>query len=799
MHKFVSQRAYGNLRTYTTKNNTSLIDANKYLSELLNSGRISDARNVFDKMPEKDECTWNTIISGYANSGKPVEARQLFDKHPGKSAITWSSLISGYCKMGHEIESFQLFYEMQRENYKPNHFTLASVLRMCSIKGLLGRGEQIHSYAIKTRFDLDVFVITSLIDVYAKCLCIVEAEHLFSAMPDEKKNHVTWTAMVNGYSQNGDALKAIECFAGMRGKGVEANQYTFPGVLTACAFFSDLRFGTQVHGCIFRGGFFANVFVQSALVDMYTKCGDLSSGLRVVESMAVDDVISYNAMIVGFVRHGFPERALTLFETMRVKNMGIDEFTYPSVLNSLALLKDVVTSMSIHSLVIKSGFEGYTIVCNALIDMYAKQANSDSALKLFNYLVEKDVISWTSLITGFAHGGSHEEALKLFCEMRVNGVCPDQVVVSSVVSSCAELALLDLGQQIHGNSIKSGHDGFLSVDNSLVSLYTHCGYLENAEKIFNLMKTQNVVSWTALIVGYAKNGEGIKSLQFYDEMIASNVKPDFITFIGLLFACSHAGLTERGRYYYESMVNDYNIKPGPNHYACMIDLLGRSGKLDEAEELLGKMTEKPDSTVWKSLLSACRMHGNNIELAKRAATALIEMEPRDSVPYVMLSNIYSANKKWDEAASVRRLMKSRGVGKEPGRSWMEMNGKVYSFVSEDRSHLETSAIFLKIEEMMILIKQAGYVPDMNFALHDINEEGKVYGLAYHSEKLAVAFGLIKLPIGVPIRVYKNIRVCGDCHSAMKFVSMVYDRHVILRDSNCFHHFREGVCSCGDYW
>ncbi|GFP93038.1 pentatricopeptide repeat-containing protein at2g27610 [Phtheirospermum japonicum] len=790
---------FGNLRTNTTSKHSSLIDANKYLTELLKRDQIDEARKVFDKMPERDEFTWNTIISGYANSGKPAEARQLFDKNPKKSAITWSSLISGYCNMGHENESFQLFYEMQRENYKPNQFTLGSVLRLCSIKGLLSRGEQIHGYVIKTHFDLDVFVITGLIDVYAKCLRIVEAEHLFKTMSDKKKNHVTWTAMINGYSLNGDAFKAIECFAGMREKGVEANQYTFPGVLTACASFSDLRFGTQVHGCVFRGGFFANVFVQSALVDMYTKCGDLSSGLRVVESMAVDDVISWNAMIVGFVRHGFPERALTLFETMRAKNMGVDEFTYPSVLNSLALSKDVMTGMNIHSLVIKSGFERFTLVCNALIDMYAKQENLDSAFKLFDFLVEKDVISWTSLITGYAHGGSHEKALKLFCNMWVNGVRPDQVVVSSVLSSCAELALLDFGQQIHGNSIKSGLTASLSVDNSLVSLYAHCGYLENAEKIFNLMKTRNVISWTALIVGYAKNGEGIKSLRFYDEMIASNVNPDFITFIGLLFACSHAGLTERGRYYFKSMVNDYNINPGPDHYACMIDLLGRSGKLNEAEELLGKMTVKPDSAVWKSLLSACRTHGNNIDLAKRAATALIELEPQDPVPYVMLSNIYSVNKKWDEAASVRKLMRSRGVGKEPGRSWMEMNGKVYSFVSEDRSHLETSAIFLKIEEMMILIKEAGYVPDMNFALHDINEEGKVYGLAYHSEKLAVAFGLIKLPIGAPVRVYKNIRVCGDCHSAMKFVSKVYGRHVILRDSNCFHHFREGVCSCGDYW
>ncbi|KAI3444598.1 hypothetical protein Pfo_001263 [Paulownia fortunei] len=796
MYKFVSQRACRNLRTNTSRK-TLLIDANKYLSELLKLGQIDEARKVFDEMPERDEFTWNTIVAGYANSGRPFEARQLFDENPKKSAITWSSLVSGYCKMGCEIESFQLFYEMRHEGYKPSQFTLGSVLRLCSIKGLLSRGEQIHGYAVKTRFDMDVFVITGLIDVYAKCLHIVEAEYLFESMSNGK-NHVTWTAMVNGYSLNGDAVGAIQCFGGMRAEGVEANQYTFPGVLTACAAVSDLGFGTQVHGCVVRGGFGANVFVQSALVDMYTKCGDLSSAWKVVESMEVDDVISWNAMIVGCVRQGFPEEALSLFKMMHAKDMKLDEFTYPSVLNSLASIKDVMNGKNIHSLVIKSGFEGYTLVSNALIDMYAKQKNLDCAFKLFNFLVEKDVISWTSLITGCAHSGCHEEALKLFCKMRMDGTDPDHIVASSVLSSCAELALLDLGQQVHANSIKSGLDTSLSVDNSLVSLYAHCGYLENAKKVFYSMKMRNVISWTALIVGYAQNGEGINSLRFYDEMIASGVKPDFITFIGLLFACSHAGLTERGRYYFESMVKDHGISPGPDHYACMIDLLGRSGKMHEAEELLSKMVVEPDATVWKSLLAACRIHGN-IDLGKRAATALFELEPQDSVPYVMLSNIYSAIGNWEEAASVRRLMKSRGVGKEPGRSWMEMNSKVHTFMSEDRSHPEAEAIYLKIDEIIMLIRAAGYVPDMNFALHDINEEGKVHGLAYHSEKLAVAFGLLNLPIGAPIRIYKNIRVCGDCHTAMKFMSQVYQRHISLRDSNCFHHFKEGTCSCSDYW
>ncbi|KAL0425954.1 UNVERIFIED_CONTAM: putative pentatricopeptide repeat-containing protein [Sesamum radiatum] len=558
MYKFVLVKCIRRSLSTDTSRKAKLVDANKYLSELLKLGKIDEARKVFDGMPKRDEFTWNTMVAGYADSGRIVEARKLLDESPKKSAITWSSIVSGYCKMGCEIESLQLFYEMQHEGCKPSQFTLGSVLRLCSIKGLLSRGEQIHGYAVKTRFDKDVFVVTGLIDVYAKCLRIVEAEDLFRSM-SSGKNHVTWTAMINGYSQNGDAVGAIQCFGGMRAEGIEANQYTFPGVLSVSA----LVLGTQVHGCIVRGGFGANVFVQSAMVDMYTKCGDLGSAWKVVQSMEVDDVISWNAMIVGCARQGFPEQALSLFKMMHEKHMELDEFTYPSVLNSLASTKDMTNGTNIHSLVIKSGFEGYTLVSNALIDI--------------------------------------------------------------ALSSCAELALLDLGQQVHANSIKSGLDTSLSVDNSLVSLYAHCGCLENAEKVFKSMEIRNLISWTALIVGYAQNGEGIKSLQFYDEMIASGVKPDFITFIGLLFACSHTGLTERGRYYFESMIQDYAITPGPDHYACMIDLLGRAGKIQEAEELLNKMEVLPDASVWKALLAACRIHGN-VDLAKKAATALFELD-----------------------------------------------------------------------------------------------------------------------------------------------------------------------------
>ncbi|CAN1809319.1 Putative pentatricopeptide repeat-containing protein At1g68930 [Linum perenne] len=585
---------------------------------------------------------------------------------------------------------------MHVEGQRPTQYSMGSVLRLCSVTSSLQRGEQIHGYALKTGNDVDVFVATGLVDMYAKCMCISEAESLFQMVADAK-SHATWTAMLTGYSRNGECFQAMEFFRLMRAEGVEINQFTFPSVLTACAAVLAGNFGVQVHGCIVKSGFGANIFVQSALVDMY-----------------------------------------------------------------------------------------------------AKQGKMDLAVAIFNNMEDRDVVSWTSLVVGYSHNRSFEDSINLFCEMKVTGIHLDQLIVANILSCCAELTIMEFGQQVHGTLVKSGLESSVSVDNSLVTMYAKCGAILDANRVFDAMQTRNVISWTALIVGYAQNGKGMNSLLLYEQMLSAGIDPDYITFIGLLFACSHTGNLEKGRSYFNSMDSVYGIKPGPEHYACMIDLFGRSGKLTEAKQILDQMTVQPDATVWKSLLATCRIH-KELELGQRAANNLFELEPNNSMPYVMLSNMYASTGRWEDAAGIRKLMKSRGISKEPGSSWTHTNGKVHTFVSEDRSHPMMKEIYLKVDEVIAVIKEAGYVPDMDYALHDMEKEGKELGLAYHSEKLAVAFALLVMPIGAPIRIYKNLRVCGDCHAAFKYVSRLYGRCISLRDSNCFHHFVDGKCSCGDYW
>ncbi|VFQ84502.1 unnamed protein product [Cuscuta campestris] len=774
----------------------SFPDKNGTLGALSKPGSVDDARAVFDQMPEKDVFAWNAMISAYAEAGRLDEARQLFDKAPKKSAFTWSTLLSGYSKHGLENEGFELFRAMQRDGKKPTGTTLASILRICSAKRLIFEGEQVHSYSMKTRFNLDIFVATGLVEMYVKCMRVAEAESVFNSI-STGKNHVTWTSMICGYSQIACFSKAIDCFRRMRAENVKANQYTFPGLLSSCSALSDLKFGVQVHSNVLRGGFGSNLFVQSALVDMYAKCGDLSSARKELESMSFDHIVSWNAMMLGCVNHGFPNMALSLFKDMVSRDMDTDNFTYPSVINSLALLKDATNGKCIHCSVIKTGYDGYRLVANALVDMYAKQAELVCAREVFEGIMDKDVVSWTSLVTGYAHNCMHEESLKLFREMMSSAdVTPDPVIFSSVLSSCAEIAVLDLGRQIHARYMKSGLTTSASVDNTLVAMYANCGSLEDADRVFDSMRSRSVITWTARIIGYAQNGRGEESVRLYDSMICEGIEPDVVAFIGLLFACSRAGLVELGRSHFESMEPVYGIKPGPNHYACMTDLLARAGKTQEAMELAADAG--PDATVWKALLSACGVHGD-VPAAEKAAAVLFELNPEDAAPYVMMSNIYSAAGRWDESSRVRGRMRASGARKERSYSWIETNGAVHKFLSGDRDHPKAGEVFAKVEDVLRAIEEAGYVPDMNCALHDINDEGRRESLAYHSEKLAVAFGLLYVPEGAAIRVYKNLRVCGDCHAAMKFISKVFQRHIILRDSNYFHHFRLGTCSCRDYW
>lgn len=315
---------------------------------------------------------------------------------------------------------------------------------------------------------------------------------------------------------------------------------------------------------------------------------------------------------------------------------------------------------------------------------------------------------------------------------------------------------------------------------------------------FDIITERDVVAWTAMIVGHAQHGEGDKALELFEQMQSEGIKPNHITFVGVLSACSHVGLINEGWQYFEFMNRDHSIVPTVDHYACMVDILGRAGRQDEAENLINQMPFKPNALVWRTLLGTCRIHGK-MELGKRAAERILELEPDDDATYVLLSNMNASVGDWDNVTKIRKMMTERGIKKKVGQSWTVVKNRVHTFVACDKSHPQTDVIYAKLDELRKEMKKVGYVPDTNFVLHDVEEEQKEHLVFHHSEKLAIAFGLISTPSGSSIVIFKNLRICGDCHTAIKFISEIVTREIVVRDANRFHHFKGGFCSCNDYW
>lgn len=411
---------------------------------------------------------------------------------------------------------------------------------------------------------------------------------------------------------------------------------------------------------------------------------------------------------------------------------------------------------------------------------------------------EREIVTWNAMITGYFQNGFSEEALSMFRAMQVLGFVPNDVTMVTVLSACAHAGALELGKWVHAYIERNGLAGEISVKTALVNMYSKSGCVKRALEVFEEIPDRNLVCWTAMINGLAVNGCGREAVEYFNRMVRSNVRPDAISLISLLSACSHGGLLEEGRQFFANLRRLYGVTPQMEHYGCMVDLLGRSGHLDEAYELITNMPFAPNVVMWRTLLGACKVH-KNVELGELVLKKIIELEPRHHGDYVLVSNIYAAVGRWEDVANIRRTMKKKGIIKVPGCSMIEIDGRIHSFVVQDKSHRHSEDIHRMLNEMAQKLKLAGYVPDSSKVLVDLDEEEKENVLVHHTEKVAIAFGLIKTTPGTSLRVVKNLRVCDDCHSAIKLVSKVYDREIIVRDRNRFHHFQGGCCSCGDYW
>lgn len=431
--------------------------------------------------------------------------------------------------------------------------------------------------------------------------------------------------------------------------------------------------------------------------------------------------------------------------------------------------------------------------------MYTECRDVDGARKVFDSVQSPCVVTYNSMITGYARASQPNEALSMFREMQARDLVPNAVTMLSVLSSCALLGALDLGKWVHEYVKKNGFNRFVKVNTALIDMYAKCGSLEDAVSVFREMEFRDTQAWSAIIMAYGIHGCSSEAISMYREMKTAQVPPDEITFLGLLYACGQTGLIEEGYKFFHSMRNEFGISPGVKHYGCMVDLLGRAGRLEEAYTFINDLPVKPTPILWRTLLSACSSH-DNVEMGKRVIKQIFELDSSHGGDYVIFSNMCARSGKWDEVDQMRKLMSHQGAVKVPGCSSIELDNEVHEFFSGDGVRSVSTDLHHSTDELFKELKLVGYVPDTSLVNHaDMEEEEKEITLRYHSEKLAIAFGLLNTPPGMTIRVVKNLRVCRDCHSAAKLISSIFSRRIILRDVQRFHHFEDGECSCGDYW
>ncbi|KAB5526571.1 hypothetical protein DKX38_020418 [Salix brachista] len=705
-----------------------------------------------------------------------------------KSCIATRDLLSG--KSLHAIYLKSL---VPSSTYLSNHFIL-----LYSKCNLLTTAH----HAFNQTHEPNVFSFNALVAAYAKESLIHVARHLFDQIP--QPDLVSFNTLINAYADRGDTLSALSLFREMREMDLVMDGFTFSGVITACC--CDVGLIRQMHSLAILSGFDSYVSVKNSLLTYYSKNGILEEAEMVFDGMGeeVRDEVSWNSMIVAYGQHKRGLEALALYRHMVHRGFEIDMFTLASVLTTFSCAEALSGGLQFHAKSIKGGFNKNHHVGSGLIDMYAKcGAGMSESRKVFEEIRGSDLVVWNTMISGYAQNKELSvEALECFRQMQRAGYWPDDCSFVCAISACSNLSSPSQVKQFHALAMKSEiPSNQISVNNALVAMYSKCGNLQDARKLFHRMPKHNTVTLNSIIAGYAQHGIGTESLNLFEQMLAASIAPTSITFVSILSACAHTGRVEEGTKYFKMMKDIFGIEPEAEHYSCMIDLLGRAGKLSEAERLIDTMPFSPGSAAWAALLGACRKYGN-MELAEKAANQFLQLEPTNAVPYVMLASMYSGARKWEEAARIRKLMRDRGIKKKPGCSWIELNNRVHVFVAEDNSHPRIKEIHMYLDEMFVKMKRAGYVPDVRWAFVKDNETGeqeKEIMLAHHSEKLAVAFGLLFTKDGEPLLVVKNLRICGDCHNAIKLISSIAQRKITVRDAFRFHCFEDGRCSCGDYW
>ncbi|KZV46865.1 pentatricopeptide repeat-containing protein-like [Dorcoceras hygrometricum] len=730
---------------------------------------IEWAKKVFDKMPERDTVSWNAMIFGYSMNKKMRLAQSCFDLMRERDVISWNSLISGYMQNGDCLQSvevhgivdklgfscdvvtgsaivdmyakckrldesllffydmplrnwvswsaiiagcaqndelacgLELFIEMQSNGVGISQSVYASAFRMSAGLSSLPLGCQLHSHALKTDFGDDIVVGTSMLDMYAKCDNLPDARKVFDLLPNRTlQSH---NALIVGYARGGYGFEGLRLFQLLLKSGLGFNEISLSGAFNAASMVIKGRFiGIQVHGLAIKSPFKSNVCVENAMLDMYGKCGALMEAWQIFDEMERRDAVSWNAIIAAYGQNQNEEETLLLFVEMLQSRIEPDEFTYGSVLKACADGQARYSGREVHGRVVKSGMGFDSFVGSALVDMYSKCGMMDEADKLHNRLEEQTLVSWNSIISGFSSEEDSEGAQSFFARMLEMGVKPDNFTYATVLDTCANVANIGLGKQLHAQIMKQDLLSDVYITSTLVDMYSKCGNLQDSVLMFQKSSKRDFVTWNAMVCAYAHHGLAEEALQIFENMQLEKVMPHRSTFVAVLRACAHIGLVENALHYFNLMQTHYGLEPQLEHFSSMVEILGRSGRLVEALELIKAMPFEADDVIWRTLLSICKIR-RNVEVAEKAASSLLKLDPGDSSAYVLLSNIYADAEMWDEVSKMRKVMRHSRLKKEPGCSWIQVQSELHMFLVGDKAHPRSEEIYENLDMLIDEMKK----------------------------------------------------------------------------------------------
>ena len=744
---------------------------------------------------DKSTLVANALIGMYAKCGLLDSALRVFEwLRDGRDVASWNSVITGCVQNGRTLEALELFRGMQSSGFGMNSYTAVGVLQVCAELALLNLGRELHGALLKCGSEFNI-QFNALLVMYAKCGRVDSALRVFRQI--DEKDYISWNSMLSCYVQNGLYAKAIDFFGEMLHHGFQPDHACVVSLSSAVGHFGWLNNGREVHAYAIKQRLHTDLQVGNTLMDMYIKCDSIECSTKVFESMSIRDHISWTTILACFAQSSRHFEALEMFREVQKQGIKVDSMMIGSILETCSGLKSLSLLKQVHSYALRNGVLDL-ILKNRMIDIYGDCREVRNSLNIFQTVEKKDIVTWTSMINCCANNGLLNEAVSLFIEMQKANIEPDSVALVSILVAITGLSSLTKGKQVHGFLIRRNFPIEGPVVSSLVDMYSGCGSMNYATKVFYGVKCKDVVLWTAMINATGMHGHGKQAIDIFKRMLHTGLTPDHVCFLALLHACSHSKLVDEGKYYLDMMMSKYGLKPWQEHYACMVDILGRSGQTEEAYRFIEYMPMEPTSVVWCALLGACRVHKNH-ELAVVAANKLLELEPDNPGNYILVSNVFAVMGKWNDVKEVRTRMAERGLRKDPACSWIEIGKNIHTFTARDHSHRDSEAIQLKLAEITEKLRKRGYTEDTRFVLHDVSEEEKIDMLHQHSERLAIAFGLISTRPGTPLRIAKNLRVCGDCHEFTKLVSKLFERDIVVRDANRFHHFSGGSCSCGDFW